>query len=51
MTELDADFPGYGFTVNKGYGTEPHLAAIRSLGVTSIHRHSFAPCVDQQTLF
>jgi ribonuclease HII len=51
MTELDAEFPGYGFTVNKGYGTPPHLEAIRSLGPSEIHRKSFAPCVDQPTLF
>jgi ribonuclease HII len=51
MTELDAVHPGYGFTVNKGYGTAQHLDAIRTLGVTSVHRRSFAPCVDQPTLF
>lgn len=51
MTEFDAAYPGYGFTVNKGYGTPPHLDALRSLGVCEIHRRSFAPCVDQQALF
>ncbi len=51
MTELDAEYPGYGFTINKGYGTPPHLEAIRSLGASHVHRRSFAPCVDQPTLF
>jgi ribonuclease HII len=51
MTELDAEYPGYGFTVNKGYGTPPHLEAIRQLGASAVHRRSFAPCVDQPTLF
>jgi ribonuclease HII len=51
MTELDTQHPGYGFIVNKGYGTPDHLQAIRRLGVSSVHRRSFAPCVDQPSLF
>ena len=39
-------FPGYGFECHKGYATAFHLAALRRLGPTPIHRRSFAP-VDQ----
>jgi ribonuclease HII len=44
MSRLDAEFPGYGFSKHKGYGTAQHLLALHELGVTSIHRMSFAPC-------
>ena len=36
-------FPGYGFERHKGYGTQAHLAALRALGPSPIHRLSFAP--------
>ena len=36
-------YPGYGWETNKGYGTASHLAALRELGVTPLHRRSFAP--------
>jgi len=35
-------FRGYGFKRNKGYGTREHIAAIRELGRTELHRRSFA---------
>lgn len=44
MRALDTQYPGYGFAQHKGYGTPAHLAALRSLGPSSIHRMSFAPC-------
>jgi len=43
MLELDQRFPGYGFAVHKGYPTPAHLAALGRLGVSAIHRRSFAP--------
>ena len=43
MCEYDIRFPGYGFARHKGYGTAEHLAALRELGVSAIHRRSFAP--------
>lgn len=43
MCELDQRYPGYGFAAHKGYGTAEHLAALRRLGPTPIHRRSFAP--------
>jgi ribonuclease HII len=38
-----ARFPGYGFDVNKGYGTPEHLGALREHGPCEIHRRSFRP--------
>lgn len=43
MTEQDAVYPGYGFASNAGYGVAKHRAAIERLGVTPLHRLSFAP--------
>ena len=43
MVELDARYPGYGLARHKGYPTQQHLEALRMLGVTEIHRRSFAP--------
>ena len=43
MKHLDDVFPGYEFTSHVGYGTATHRAAIETLGVTPLHRLSFAP--------
>ena len=43
MVALDAIHPGYGFAVHKGYPTAEHLAALRRLGPSPVHRRSFAP--------
>jgi ribonuclease HII len=43
MTELDKQFPGYGFASHKGYGTPEHYEAIKARGPCAIHRQSFAP--------
>tara|TARA_B100000780_G_scaffold276841_1_gene246231 strand:- start:1323 stop:1934 length:612 start_codon:yes stop_codon:yes gene_type:complete len=43
MLALDSQYPGYGFSANKGYGTPQHLEALQRLGPTPIHRRSFAP--------
>lgn len=43
MAELARTHPGYGLEVHKGYGTARHQAALRSLGVTPIHRRTFGP--------
>ena len=43
MTEQDVVYPGYGFASNAGYGVAKHRAAIERLGVTPLHRLSFAP--------
>ena len=41
MEEYDRMYPGYGFASNKGYGSADHIAAIKELGPTPIHRKSF----------
>jgi ribonuclease HII len=43
MVELDAQYPGYGFAGHKGYPTAAHVAALRQLGPSPVHRRSFAP--------
>lgn len=43
MTEQDVIYPGYKFKNHVGYGTAIHRAAIDKLGVTPLHRLSFAP--------
>ena len=45
MAEQDTVYPGYGFASNAGYGVAKHRAAIEQLGVTPLHRLSFAPLV------
>ncbi len=43
MVEADAQYPGYGWVSNKGYGSKQHREAIDALGPTPLHRKSFAP--------
>lgn len=43
MVSLAQQFPGYGWDRNAGYPTPAHLAALDALGVTPVHRRSFAP--------
>jgi len=45
MTLQDDIYPDYGFKRHVGYGTAAHIAAIDKLGVTPLHRLSFAPLV------
>ena len=43
MIELDEIYPNYGLAQHKGYGTKGHLACLRRLGPSPIHRQSFKP--------
>jgi len=43
MAEYAREHPGYGWETNKGYGTPEHYRALDSLGLTPLHRRSFAP--------
>lgn len=43
MIEAAQRYPGYGWEKNKGYGSAVHMAALQQLGVTPLHRRSFAP--------
>lgn len=51
MVALDADFPGYGWASNKGYGAKIHMEALRSIGPTPHHRRSFAPVAQAELMF
>ncbi len=42
MIAADSQYPGYGFAQHKGYITAAHTKALGELGVTAIHRKSFA---------
>lgn len=43
MKELDKAYPGYGLASHKGYPTKQHLLMLGRLGLSPIHRRSFAP--------
>ena len=43
MDKFDKEYPGYGFSQHKGYGTKAHLESLRRLGPCKIHRKSFRP--------
>ena len=41
MLRLSAKYPGYSLERNKGYPTQAHIQAVRTLGMSSIHRYTF----------
>ncbi len=41
MVRYEEKYPGYGLASNKGYGSAAHMAAVKQLGPTPIHRRSF----------
>jgi ribonuclease HII len=41
MIKMDKLYPGYGFSGHKGYGSQSHLLAIKTLGPSPIHRITF----------
>ncbi len=43
MCALDREFPGYGLSEHKGYGTPEHQRALLRLGPAPPHRRSFRP--------
>jgi|TARA_B100000959_G_scaffold286680_1_gene366472 ribonuclease HII len=43
VSVFDVEYPGYGFAAHKGYGTAGHISALKKLGASPIHRHSFKP--------
>ncbi len=46
MVEADSLYPGYGFSGHKGYHAAVHVAALKRLGPSPIHRMSWAPIRD-----
>jgi ribonuclease HII len=51
LVELDSDFPGYGLAQHKGYPCPAHLAALKRLGPTPLHRKSFHPVAQAKLQF
>ena len=47
MEQYDKEFPEYGFSKHKGYGTKAHYDAILEKGITKIHRKSFLKNLDE----
>ncbi len=43
MVAMDEQYPGYGLAKHKGYPSKLHMEALQTLGVTPIHRRSYAP--------
>ena len=43
MADAANKYPNYGFEKHVGYGTAQHNAALRTYGVTPLHRMSFKP--------
>ena len=43
MAEQAENYPGYGWETNRGYPTPEHIRALDTLGLTPLHRRSFAP--------
>jgi ribonuclease HII len=48
MRELDALYPGYGFSKHKGYPVKEHVEALSRLGPCPVHRRSFGPVRDAE---
>lgn len=43
MADIASQYPGYGFEQHVGYGTPAHIASLRQLGVSDLHRRSYKP--------
>ena len=43
MAEWSKKYPDYGFERHVGYGTAYHLEALKTFGVTDLHRKSYKP--------
>lgn len=41
MLQMDEEYPMYGFAKHKGYGTAAHYEALRTYGLSPVHRPSF----------
>lgn len=51
MREYDRIYPEFGFEKHKGYGTKIHTEAIKTYGITPIHRKSFLKNLLQMLTF
>jgi ribonuclease HII len=46
MVSLGNEYPEYGFSKHKGYGTKQHLAALNLHGAIHAHRKTFRPVAE-----
>lgn len=51
MRKIDAEYPMYGWSRNKGYPTREHRLAVREHGLSPHHRVTFNHEIDQLELF
>lgn len=51
MEKMEQEFPGYDFSLHKGYGTPAHIQKLKAIGPCIEHRRSFAPVSDTIELF
>jgi ribonuclease HII len=47
MSELDGEYPAYGFAVHKGYGVPGHLQALEAYGPCPVHRLTYRPVLPR----
>lgn len=43
MVAAEQQYPGYGFSRHKGYGSPQHIRALKELGPCPLHRRTFRP--------
>lgn len=43
MIAAEKEYPGYGFSRHKGYGSLQHIQALKTLGPSPLHRKTFRP--------
>ncbi len=43
MNLIDSEYPLYGFSAHKGYGTKKHMESLRTFGPCRWHRKTFSP--------
>jgi ribonuclease HII len=48
LTDLDREYPHYGFARHKGYGVPEHVAALARYGPSPAHRLTFAPVLPRR---
>ena len=51
MRELAPQYPAYSFDENKGYSSPHHIQAIKTHGLSDVHRRSFCKSFLQESLF
>ena len=47
MSELDREYPAYGFALHKGYGVPEHLQALETYGPCPVHRLTYKPVLPR----